>query len=95
MEEYTTGVGQEILVHEEWKCAGSSCCIHNPSDHHMKDWPTNWRDDLGIMERICPHGVGHPDPDALAFIETFDQKLAETMSIHGCDGCCFQKGNNQ
>jgi hypothetical protein len=24
------------------------------------EWPTHWRSDRAIMERICPCGVGHP-----------------------------------
>lgn len=78
MERYKL-IGSErvLLVHPKTKCAGHHCCIHNPSDHHMKDWPQNWREDRGIMERICPHGIGHPDPD-----DPCKDK------IHGCDGCC-------
>lgn len=63
-------------VHAETVCAGSYCLVHNPSDHHMRDWPMNWREDRGLMERICPHGVGHPDPDDIG------------EGTHGCDGCC-------
>jgi hypothetical protein len=81
MEEYKlVGSDRVLLVHPESKCSGGKCCIHNPSDHHMVDWPQNWRDDRGIMERICEHGVGHPDPDQpLRSIED---------GTHGCDGCC-------
>ncbi len=32
------------------------------------------------MERICPHDVGHPDPD--------DMNVIAGDSSHGCDGCC-------
>ena len=93
MEEYITGTGQKINVHEKKDCEGEYCCIHNPSDHFMKDWPTHWRDDRKLMERICPHGVGHPDPDSISFIEKiFGKKFAETESIHGCDGCCVNHG---
>jgi hypothetical protein len=89
---YQTGTGQTVSVHTEDKCEGEHCCIHNPSDHHMKDWPTLWRDDRKLMERICEHGVGHPDPDDLAFKERmFGKKVAETEAIHGCDGCCNPK----
>lgn len=78
MSSYTTGTGQELRgVHEPERCAGQHCVIHNPSDHVMRDFPTHWRDDRKIMERICPHGVGHPDPD-----ET------NPDTVHGCDGCC-------
>jgi hypothetical protein len=71
------GSDRVLRVHPKTKCKGQHCCIHNPSDHHMKEWPQNWRGDRGIMERICPHGIGHPDPDDPA-----------TDKIHGCDGCC-------
>ncbi len=86
MEKYITGTGQHILVHDKDKCEGY-CCIHNPSNHHMRDWPTHWRDDRRLMERICPHGVGHPDPDDLAFKARIGMD-AEVEGIHGCDGCC-------
>lgn len=78
-EPYTTGTNQHIRVHRKEDCEGP-CPIHNPSDHCMRDFPTHWRDDRGIMERICPHDVGHPDPD--------DRKVIAGDSIHGCCGCC-------
>jgi hypothetical protein len=87
MEKYKTGTGQTILVHSKGDCKGEYCCIHNPSDHHMKNWPTHWRDDIGLMERICPHGVGHPDPDDLAYKKRMGMKDSE--GVHGCDGCCL------
>lgn len=43
----------------------------------------NWRADKGIMERVCRHGVGHPDPDDLIV-----KSRPELADIHGCDGCC-------
>ena len=78
MESYKL-VGSErvLLVHSKNKCKGNHCPIHNHSNHHMKEWPQHWRGDRGIMERICPHGIGHPDPDD-----------PTTDRIHGCDGCC-------
>lgn len=89
MEKYITGTGQLVWVHTPDKCKGEYCCIHNPSDHHMKDWPTHWRDDIGLMERICPHGIGHPDPDDLAFKRRkMGEEAASYFGIHGCDGCC-------
>lgn len=84
MELYETGTGQFLKVHDKGKCGGEHCPIHNPSDHVLKDRPTHWRDDRGIMERICEHGVGHPDPD--------DNRVRSDPyeSIHGCDGCCVE-----
>ena len=86
---YKTGTGQALRTHDKRFCRGEHCVIHNPSDHHMKDWRTHWRGDRGMMERICPHGVGHPDPDDVAFIKFHKgEKYAETYTVHGCDGCC-------
>ena len=89
MEEYITGTGQRILVHDKKDCKGPYCVIHNPSNHHMRNWPTHWRDDMGIMERICPHGIGHPDPDDIRV------KEHDYLGIHGCDGCCDPNHKNE
>ena len=86
MEKYETGTGQIVWVHTKDKCEGNYFCIHNPSDHEMKDFPTHWRDDRMLMERICEHGVGHPDPDDLAFKAR--NGYGEWEGVHGCDGCC-------
>lgn len=79
--------GDQILVnvHPQDKCEGRHCVLHNPSEHHMRDWPTLWRADLGIMERTCQHGIGHPDPDDLAFHLTLGH---DWLSVHSCDSCC-------
>ena len=79
----------EIWVHDPEKCVGQVCSIHNRSDHSMRAFPQYWRSDRGLMERICPHGVGHPDPDHLAHTARLrGREAAITESIHGCDGCC-------
>lgn len=78
-EVYTTGTGQQMYTHEHGECKVGSCPIHNPSKHVLRDCPTHWRQDRGIMERICPHGVGHPDPDCM---------YAQQDTVHACDGCC-------
>lgn len=78
-----------VEVHEKDECDGL-CPIHNPSDHSMRDFPLHWRADRGLMERICPHGVGHPDPDHMARVERLRGKeFADAEAIHGCCGeCC-------
>lgn len=86
MATYTTGTGQVIGVHDEHDCRGKNCVIHNPSETHMKLWPTHWRNDRQLMERLCPHGIGHPDPDHLDNIPVGRRQVE---SIHGCDGCCI------
>ena len=68
-------------THPPDQCLGEYCTIHNMSDHSMRSFPQNWRSDRGFMERICPHGVGHPDPDEVYLVGKWDWQ-------HGCDGCC-------
>jgi hypothetical protein len=72
-------------IHSRSQCAPHSCWIHEPSDHHMLDWPMLWRADRRILERTCPHGVGHPDPDDVGY-HVRNGRTSE--GIHGCDGCC-------
>ena len=88
-ERFDTGTGQLLWAHPKASCVGQHCVIHHPSDHIMKNFPTHWRADRGIMERICPHGIGHPDPDDIAFIRaTRGDAVAKTESVHGCCGIC-------
>ena len=35
---------------------------------NMSTWPTVHRES-GLVERKCPHGIGHPDPDSVAAME--------------------------
>lgn len=81
MADWTDSYGHELFgVHEADKCLGEFCPIHKVSDHPLKDAPQRWRRDKGSMERVCVHGIGHPDPD--------DYKARAVKSVHGCDGCC-------
>ena len=78
-------------VHGHRQCGGRVCIIHRPTDHHMRDWPFLWRDDRNIWERICLHGVGHPDPDDIAYQKrTYmgGRHPEHIDTVHGCDGCC-------
>lgn len=81
--------GRVLQVHPPSSCAGRECCIHNPSEHPLRMAPLSWRSDRRLMERICEHDVGHPDPDDLAWkrVELGDDE-AWGFGIHGCDGCC-------
>ena len=65
-------------------CKGEVCSIHNKTDHNLRSYPQFYRFDRGIMERICDHGVGHPDPDDYLIRKGIDD------GTHGCDGCCYR-----
>ena len=81
--------------HDETQCAGRHCCIHNPSSHHMRGWPMVWRGDKGVMERTCPHGVGHPDPDdALVQRVVRHRQTAETDWKEIAEGLYFSLNND-
>lgn len=84
----TTLIGGEVVwAHPASQCMGFNCCIHNPSEHHMRSWTQHLRsDNHGLIERMCKHGIGHPDPDSVAW---FKRRGIEGMGIHGCCGeCC-------
>lgn len=92
LEEVFLSSGQKIMAHVRGDCRGEYCAIHKPSPHDMVTWPLAWREDKGILERMCEHGIGHPDPDSLAFIKlTRGDKEATEYGVHGCDGCCKKK----
>lgn len=77
-----------VNVHTIDQCSPAHCCIHNPSQHHMKTWAPSWDDSYGIMWRRCPHDNLHPDPDDLNFWRTRAPKSARIRFSHFCDGCC-------
>ena len=71
--------------HDPALCAGQACSRHHPSNHHMRTWPKVWRELYGYSDRMCSHGVGHPDPDDVVHL----QGLGEVNTEHACDGCCI------
>jgi hypothetical protein len=79
---YEVANGTISRVHEPTVCAGENCCIHNPSNHTMVTFPQHFgRRGTVFMERECPHGFFHPDPD--------DPKSKDWVERrHHCDGCC-------
>lgn len=83
MEKWTSDTGQLLYVHKGGRgCFGPACPIHAPSEHPLVNAKRHWRDDRMIMERICDHGIGHPDPDDFRIF------LGLEDGVHGCDGCC-------
>ena len=55
----------------------------------MSTWPTVRRE-FGLIERKCPHGIGHPDPDSVAAMEA---KGWKGYDVRSCDGCCYTGGS--
>ena len=88
--EHNNAQGARMLnVHDASTCIGQVCSIHNRSHHSMRAFPQIWRNDRALMERRCPHGVGHPDPDHLHFLATkLDPVALLNEAVHGCCGCC-------
>lgn len=83
MAEFVDDFGTKLVdVHEEGTCMGEFCTIHKNSEHSMRDFKQRWRSDRALMERVCEHGVGHPDPDEIGLDES-------GRGVHGCDGCCL------
>lgn len=80
--------------HDREKCQGETphpCPWHAPSKHKMRNLPRHIRfDKLGLVERICTHGVGHPDPDSVAYLteNIIAGDPTGSLSVHGCCGCC-------
>ncbi len=84
-------VGTAFLrgVHPPEACGGPEgndpCPFHRPTEHRMRHMPMNWRMDRNLIERLCAHGVGHPDPDHNAYWKRTNRTYE---SVHGCCGCC-------
>lgn len=70
-------------THDTDDCWGEFCTIHKRSDHHMRSFPQHFNFDRFIMERICSHDIGHPDPDEVLL------QIGQDDGVHGCDGCCL------
>lgn len=82
----------KVRTHSPDLCGGTFCALHNPSDHPLKDKNMTLRLDkfVPIVERRCDHGIGHPDPDSIAYFAsiTEDEDVIRYIQMHGCDGCC-------
>lgn len=73
-------------IHEENSdCQTHGCVVHNPTPNPLWNAPYNWREDRALMERICRHGIGHPDIDSANYLRRTGQRAQLT---HACDGCC-------
>lgn len=51
------------------------------------------RRETGLVEVLCEHGVGHPHPDSVAWLDEHGPPGAKgAWGSHGCDGCCSRPG---
>lgn len=78
--------GTTMWVHDSSSCdPDRPCVVHRRTQHALSDRRLLWRSDRGIFERICVHGVGHPDPDQFEYWRRTGRSYE---AVHGCDGCC-------
>jgi hypothetical protein len=73
-------------AHVPGKCKGTTCTLHNRSNHHLRSWPQIWNPMVYAMERLCAHGIGHIDPD-----ETNKDIVVKFEHEEKCDGCCIPR----
>lgn len=89
-EQYISGTGQSMRVHRAQDCVISPeapwCVIHKPMPGPWSTWRTHWRADRRIMERVCPHGVGHPAAEYYLY-------ATRPHLDHGCDTCVCCPGS--
>lgn len=76
-----------LSSHYPSECIGDHpCALHDTaSNHPLSEAPLFWRSDKGLLERICAHGVGHPDYDSTKYLESIGK---DPKDVHACDGCC-------
>jgi len=74
-----------LYGHRSRECWGNVCSLHRRTEHRLREWPQSWRPDIYRMERLCPHGIGHPDPD------DYYIRNGQDKGTHACDGCCCQE----
>ena len=80
-----------VNLHEPRECQGRGCGIHgHPSGHALRNAPLNWRTDAQKLERLCPHGIGHDDFDAVQYqLSRTKPEEQGYVGRHSCDGCCY------
>lgn len=76
--------GQSLQTHNSGQCFGQWCAIHRPMPGPWESWPRQWRDDRGILERVCPCGTGHP------VAEMYEWAIANGKGFELVHGCCVE-----
>lgn len=85
-------VGNGGRTHTKEQCKASrkagapkGCVLHKPTIHKLTGARQVLRSST-LIEDLCSHGVGHPNPDSAAYLNWRDK--VTHWDIHGCDGCC-------
>ncbi len=88
----TDYVGSGGRTHTKEQCKASrkagapkGCVLHRPTIHKLTGARQVLRAST-LIEDLCSHGVGHPNPDSAAYLNWRDK--TDHWGIHGCDGCC-------
>lgn len=78
-------------AHTADMCSGLPCPVHAPSHHRMSSWPlVSPAGPTPVFERLCRHGVAHPDPDSIEQATTIDPTREGEHGLHTCCGCCTE-----
>jgi hypothetical protein len=69
--------------------APKGCVLHKPTPHKLTGSKQILRRST-LIEDVCSHGIGHPNPDSARFLNWRDGYDPDKGSwfTHGCDGCC-------
>jgi len=74
---------------------GTMVVIYQSPGNVMHGLPLSRRE-TGLLEAICPHGIGHPIPESTLHMDTHGPSGAKgTWGVHGCDGCCVELKNDE
>jgi hypothetical protein len=73
-------------THQPSQCSDHPCVIHNTGSlHPLTMEPAFWNAEQGCIERVCYHGVHHPDRDDEAYYISMGHG---SRDHDDCDGCC-------
>ena len=81
---------QEVInAHSPDVCAGTTCPLHNRSNHYLRRFKQRLATVNGtvVTARKCEHGLQHLDPDESDVYLNKHYTSRETIELN-CDGCC-------
>lgn len=89
MDSFLNPDGVKWTIHGKEGCNGKPCAFHNPTNHHMNSWPLDLNKEKNLLfERVCKHGVRHPDPDSYNYLSSLEPSKSAELMNHDCDNCC-------